>query len=89
MHEIKIAKYAGAASLAFVAALLAQPARAQAAPEGAASADDIVVTGSRIRRDPTDQDKPIVTVDQGSIAKTGLTAMALSEQMHRSLIALP
>ena len=76
MHEIKIAKCAGAASLAFVASFLAQPAYAQAVPNGAASVDDIVVTGSRIRRNPLDQDKPVVTVDEGSIAKTGLTAIA-------------
>lgn len=35
-----------------------------AADEGTA----IIVTGSRIRRDPLDQDKPIVTVDSEAIA---------------------
>ncbi|EQB32459.1 TonB-denpendent receptor [Sphingobium ummariense RL-3] len=43
-----------------------------AADEGTA----IIVTGSRIRRDPLDQDKPIVTVDSEAIAKTGLTSIA-------------
>ena len=36
---------------------------------------DIVVTGSRIRRDPLDQDQPIVFVDQADIAKTGLNSV--------------
>jgi iron complex outermembrane receptor protein len=38
--------------------------------------EDIVVTGSRIRRSPLDQDKPVVTVGQEEIARTGLTAIA-------------
>jgi iron complex outermembrane receptor protein len=38
-------------------------------------AGDIVVTGSRIRRDPLSQDAPIVFVDQGDIAKTGLNSV--------------
>jgi iron complex outermembrane receptor protein len=36
---------------------------------------DIVVTGSRIRRDPLAQDAPIVFVDQDDIAKTGLNSV--------------
>ena len=36
---------------------------------------DIVVTGSRIRRDPLSQDSPIVFVDQEDIAKTGLSSV--------------
>jgi iron complex outermembrane receptor protein len=35
---------------------------------------EIVVTGSRIRRDPLSQDAPIVFVDQADIAKTGLNS---------------
>ena len=37
--------------------------------------DEIVVTGSRIRRDPLSQDAPIVFVDQEDIAKTGLNSI--------------
>lgn len=37
--------------------------------------NDIVVTGSRIRRDPLSQDSPIVFVDQEDIAKTGLNSV--------------
>ncbi|HUD92457.1 TonB-dependent receptor domain-containing protein [Sphingobium sp.] len=51
------------------------PAFAQSEPQ----ADDgaaIIVTGSRIRQNPLDQDKPIVTVDQQAIARTGLTSIA-------------
>ena len=36
---------------------------------------DIVVTGSRIRRDPLSQDQPIVFVDQEDMAKTGLNSV--------------
>jgi len=36
---------------------------------------DIVVTGSRIRRDPLAQDAPIVFVDNEDIAKTGLNSI--------------
>lgn len=36
---------------------------------------DIVVTGSRIRRDPLAQDAPIVFVDQEDMAKTGLNSV--------------
>ena len=39
------------------------------------SGDEIVVTGSRIRRDPLSQDAPIVFVDQADIAKTGLNSI--------------
>lgn len=78
MHEIKLGKCAGVAILALIAGLSAVPASAQEAtgPDGATAGDDIVVTGSRIRRSPLDQDKPVVTVDETAIAKTGLTAIA-------------
>ena len=36
---------------------------------------DIVITGSRIRRDPLSQDSPITFVDQQDIAKTGLNSI--------------
>ena len=36
---------------------------------------EIVVTGSRIRRDPLAQDAPIIFVDQDDIAKTGLNSV--------------
>lgn len=67
------------AALALAMGMAATPAFAQegAAPAAAAgSPDDIVVTGSRIRRSPLDQDKPVVTVGQEEIARTGLTAIA-------------
>ncbi|KQN00832.1 TonB-dependent receptor [Sphingobium sp. Leaf26] len=52
------------------------PAFAQSVEPQAEDGTAIIVTGSRIRRDPLDQDKPIVTVDQASIARTGLTSIA-------------
>jgi len=36
---------------------------------------DIVVTGSRIRRDPLAQDSPIILVDEEDMAKTGLNSV--------------
>lgn len=59
--------------------MAAAPAYAQDATTGASAAapqDDIVVTGARIRRSPLDQDKPVVTLGQEEIARTGLTAIA-------------
>jgi iron complex outermembrane receptor protein len=47
-------------------------ASATAAP---VTTQDIVVTGSRIRRDPLSLDAPVVFVDQADIAKTGLNSV--------------
>src|SRR5438309_341412 len=52
----------------------AQPAAAAAATPGAA-VSEIVVTGSRIRTSPLDQDQPVIQIDQAAVAKTGLTSM--------------
>ncbi|PSJ39733.1 TonB-dependent receptor domain-containing protein [Allosphingosinicella deserti] len=46
-----------------------------AGPSAEQSGDAIVVTGSRIRRDPLSQDAPIVFVDSEDIAKTGLNSV--------------
>ena len=48
----------------------------QQAPAEAATPTDVVVTGSRIRRDPTDQPQPVVIVDEAAIARTGLSSTA-------------
>ncbi|MES2449896.1 MAG: TonB-dependent receptor [Pseudomonadota bacterium] len=48
------------------------PATQQAEADGG----DIIVTGSRIRRDPLEQDSPVITVDQTSLARTGLSSVA-------------
>ena len=85
MH-VKTSFHAGVAALA-LAIGLAAPAAAQTAPsetstniaetEAAATAgEDIVVTGSRIRRDPLDQPSPVITVDEAAIARTGLSSIA-------------
>ena len=42
----------------------------------AAPSDEIIVTGSRIRRDPLTQDSPVIVLDEGSIARTGLSSIA-------------
>jgi iron complex outermembrane recepter protein len=56
------------------------PPSAQTTPAGPStqpsSAGEIVITGSRIRRNPLDQNAPIVFVDKSTIDKTGLSAVA-------------
>mgnify|MGYP003351618781 CR=1 FL=1 len=52
------------------------PAEAAAASGSDSPSGDIVVTGSRIRRDPLDNPSPVVTVDEAAIAKTGLSSIA-------------
>ncbi|HEX8641558.1 MAG TPA: TonB-dependent receptor [Allosphingosinicella sp.] len=54
-----------------------EPISTDAGP-GAAGEDgeSILVTGSRIRRDPLDQDQPVVFVDRQDIDRTGLTSTA-------------
>src|SRR3954451_18546435 len=51
-------------------------APATAGPTQATPQGEIVVTGSRIRRDPLDQNAPVVFLDKSSIEKTGLSAIA-------------
>lgn len=71
------------AGVGLIALVIGGAASAQEAPPAAAapaaqegSTKDIVVTGSRIRRDPLNQDSPVITLDQGAVAKTGLSAIA-------------
>ena len=40
------------------------------------TSEDIVVTGSRIRQNPLNQDSPVVTVDEAAIGRTGLSSIA-------------
>ena len=84
MGRSQVALRAGAGLFALVigSAAAAQstlpPPDAAEAPASAAeptSGGEIVVTGSRIRRDPLSQDAPIVFVDQADIAKTGLNSV--------------
>ena len=48
---------------------------AQATPATTVSSQEIVITGSRIRRNPLDLNAPRVFVDQADIQKTGLNAI--------------
>jgi iron complex outermembrane receptor protein len=76
----------GSAMLALASSLAAAPALAQPSsipdePTDPAAItpqqqDSIVITGSRIRRDPLDQSEPVVFIDSEDIAKTGLTSTA-------------
>jgi iron complex outermembrane receptor protein len=67
----------GSALLAIAAATpaLAQPDQT-ADPNAAQGDQNVVVTGSRIRRDPLDQDQPVTFVDRADIDRTGLTSTA-------------
>ena len=84
MGRVSMGLRSGAGLLALVigsaAAAQTPPAEAPqssstAAAEPAGGAD-VIVTGSRIRRDPLAQDSPVVTLDQDALAKTGLAAVA-------------
>jgi iron complex outermembrane recepter protein len=69
----------GAAVFALAIAIAATPSQAQAqSTPGAddAGGSEIIVTGSRIRRDPLNNDSPVVTLDQSALAQTGLSAVA-------------
>ncbi|WP_305849911.1 TonB-dependent receptor domain-containing protein [Sphingosinicella sp. CPCC 101087] len=79
----------GTATFAIAAALagwsnpaLAQPSTDQPDPlpedaaPGAGGEQAILITGSRIRRDPLDQDQPITFVDRADIDRTGLVSTA-------------
>src|SRR5689334_16628531 len=55
----------------------AQPGATQPGDAGASQGDtNVVVTGSRIRRDPLDQDQPVTFVDRADLDRTGLTSTA-------------
>ncbi|HEX8365144.1 MAG TPA: TonB-dependent receptor [Allosphingosinicella sp.] len=79
--RIGCASFVLAASLAASPAL-AQPSTTQAddqAEGGSAAREDdgpIVVTGSRIRRNPLDQEQPVVFLDRADIDRTGLSNAA-------------
>ena len=62
------------ASAAFAQEVAAGPTAAAASV--ATAADEIIVTGSRIRRDPLNQDSPVIVLDDASIQRTGLSAIA-------------
>ena len=69
------------AALTVVSAMSAAVAHAQTVPGDVAAnsdepAGDIVVTGSRIRRDPLNDPSPVVRLDNESIAQTGLSSVA-------------
>jgi iron complex outermembrane receptor protein len=52
-----------------------QPVQTDAEGNPVEAQQDIVVTGSRIRRNPLDLDAPVTFVDQDDIAKTGLNSV--------------
>lgn len=66
----------GAMTIALIS--VATPVAAQTTSVSAESnaGEEIIITGSRIRRNPLDNDSPVVTLDQNSLAQTGLTSVA-------------
>src|SRR5437763_5686222 len=80
MKRMTTSLHAGVALLALgtaSGAAFAQPVvPSQTVPVSAITSQEIVVTGSRIRRDPLNQNAPVVFVDKTAIDKTGLSAVA-------------
>jgi iron complex outermembrane recepter protein len=74
--NLKAGLRATCAFAAVASSLIVTPAMAQDADTGASAVEEIVVTGSRIRRDPLNQDSPVVTLDQDSLAQSGLSSVA-------------
>src|SRR4051794_32618554 len=66
----------GAVAAASSAAAAQPVVPSQTVPVTTVSSQDIVITGSRIRRDPLSQNAPVVFVDKTAIDKTGLSAIA-------------
>jgi iron complex outermembrane receptor protein len=52
------------------------PSAAAAASADHGAGDAIIVTGSRIRRDPLDNSSPVITLDQAALEQTGLSSVA-------------
>src|SRR5690349_19321084 len=85
MQRFETALRAGVAFAALAAGSVAAQAQstlpppdvttAPAATTAPSNTGEIVITGSRIRRNPLDLDAPRVFVDQQDIAKTGLTSI--------------
>ncbi len=75
LSGITVATMLAASSGAGAQAVAVGPAAAATTAETAA-ADEIIVTGSRIRRDPLAQESPVVVLDQASIERTGLSSIA-------------
>jgi iron complex outermembrane receptor protein len=74
-YRLSCALFAIAAATATPA--FAQPDQTQPADASASQGDNnVVVTGSRIRRDPLDQDQPVTFVDRADLDRTGLTSTA-------------
>jgi iron complex outermembrane receptor protein len=67
-----------AAALLSTVAPFAAMAQIDAAPPAAEAGDgdSIIVTGSRIRRDPLEAAAPITSIDKAAIDRTGLTSIA-------------
>ena len=71
-----VALGAAAASGSAIAAAAPVVVPSATTPVTAVSGQEIVITGSRIRRDPLNQNAPVVFVDKAAIDKTGLSAIA-------------
>ena len=66
----------GSAAASQSTAPVEPPQTSSTAAAEPATGGEIVVTGSRIRRDPLSQDSPVITLDKDALAKTGLSTVA-------------
>jgi len=70
---------AGTSTLAICSPTLAHAQTAEAGSGDTAAqepADDIIVTGSRIRRNPLDNPSPVISIDESALQQTGLSSVA-------------
>jgi iron complex outermembrane receptor protein len=78
MHRLDTFLRAGVALTALAIGGVAEAQTPAPAPQSApatAGGGEIVITGSRIRRDPLNQNAPVVFVDKTAIDKSGLSAI--------------
>lgn len=79
MIAIRLTSSSAAFALAIAlhgGAAIAQDVPSAPADEGASEQREIIVTGSRIRRNPLEQDSPITFVDRTDIERSGLSTIA-------------
>jgi iron complex outermembrane recepter protein len=75
-HRLRFSSATFAIAYALTGTPSAALAQDTAPPAAAQGEQSIIVTGSRIRRDPLDQEQPVVFVDRADLDRTGLTSTA-------------
>ena len=72
---VALAAFTAASTMAHAQSTLPPTDESQTATATSTSNQEIVITGSRVRRNPLDQPSPVVFVDQKDIARTGLNSV--------------